>query len=239
VAGLEGGAHDADVAGAVEGVVATAVGHFDELVDDGLALGQLGRVDEVGGAELLGPLLLARVDVNDDDLAGLLGDGTLDDAEADATGAKDGNVATLLTVGGDTGGAVAGGDTAAEQAGAVHGGLGLNGDNRDIGDDSVLAEGGGAHEVQDVLAAGTEARGAIRHQALALGGTDLAAQVGLAGLAELALLALGGVESDDMVTGLHVGDALADGLNDTSTLVSEDDGESTLRVLARQGVGIY
>lgn len=41
-----------------------------------------------------------------------------------------------------------------------------------------------------------------------------------------------------MVTGLHIGDALADGLDDTGTLVSEDDGESTLWVLTRKGVGI-
>jgi hypothetical protein len=40
------------------------------------------------------------------------------------------------------------------------------------------------------------------------------------------------LEGDDMVTGLHVGDALTDGLDDTSTLVSQDDGERTLGVLA-------
>jgi len=41
-----------------------------------------------------------------------------------------------------------------------------------------------------------------------------------------------------MVTRLHVGDALAYRLNDTSTLVSQDDGEGPLGVLARQSVGI-
>lgn len=41
-----------------------------------------------------------------------------------------------------------------------------------------------------------------------------------------------------MVADLDVGDALTNGLDDTSTLVSEDDGESTLGVLARQSVGI-
>ena len=41
-----------------------------------------------------------------------------------------------------------------------------------------------------------------------------------------------------MVARLHICDALTDGLNDTSTLVSEDDGESTLRVLSGQCVGI-
>ena len=41
-----------------------------------------------------------------------------------------------------------------------------------------------------------------------------------------------------MVTGLHVGNTLANGLHNTGTLVSENDGESTLRVLAGQGIGI-
>ena len=41
-----------------------------------------------------------------------------------------------------------------------------------------------------------------------------------------------------MVPGLHVCDTLTNGLDDTSTLVSEDDGEGTLGVLAGQCVGI-
>lgn len=41
-----------------------------------------------------------------------------------------------------------------------------------------------------------------------------------------------------MVPGLDVGDALTYGLDDTGTLVTEDDGKRTLRVLSRQCVGI-
>lgn len=41
-----------------------------------------------------------------------------------------------------------------------------------------------------------------------------------------------------MVTRLDVGDTLTNGLNNTSTLVSEDNGESTLRVLTGESVGI-
>lgn len=238
VASLESSTHDVNVARAVESVVATAVGELDQLVDNRLALGEGGRVDEVGGAELARPLLLAGVNIDNDDLGSAVGDGTLDDAEADAAGAEDGDLAALLDVGGDGGGAVAGGDAAAEQAGAVHGGLRLHGDDRDVGDDGVLAERGGAHEVEDVLAAGAEAGGAVGHHTLALGGADFAAEVGLARLAELALLALGGVESDDVVAGLDVGDALADGLDDTGTLVSENDREGALGILAGEGVGV-
>jgi hypothetical protein len=41
-----------------------------------------------------------------------------------------------------------------------------------------------------------------------------------------------------VIAGLHVCDALADGLDDTSTLVAEDNGEGALGVLAREGVGV-
>lgn len=41
-----------------------------------------------------------------------------------------------------------------------------------------------------------------------------------------------------MVARLHIGDALTNGLDNTSTLVTQDDGESSLWVLAGQSVGI-
>lgn len=41
-----------------------------------------------------------------------------------------------------------------------------------------------------------------------------------------------------MVAGLHVGDTLADRLDNTSAFVSQDDGEGTFGVLAGQCVGI-
>jgi hypothetical protein len=68
----------------------------------------------------------------------------------------------------------------------------LNGDYGDVGDDGVLREGGGAHEVKQILALALESRGTIGHQTLTLSGSDLAAEVGLSGLTELALLAFGG-----------------------------------------------
>lgn len=41
-----------------------------------------------------------------------------------------------------------------------------------------------------------------------------------------------------MVTGLHIRDTLTNRLDNTGTLVSKNDGEGTLGVLARQCVGI-
>jgi hypothetical protein len=50
----------------------------------------------------------------------------------------------------------------------------------------------------------------------------------------------GGVlESDDVVANLYVCDALANGLNDTGTLVTKNNGESTLGVLSGECVGIW
>jgi len=90
--------------------------------------------------------------------------------------------------------------------------------------------------VVDLLALAGEALGAVGHDALALGSTHGAAEVGLAREAELALAALGSVEGDNVVADLDVVDAGADRLDDTSALVAENHGEGTLRVLARKSV---
>jgi hypothetical protein len=128
VAGLESSAHDVDVTSAVKGVVAATVGHLNELLLDGLVL-EVVRVDKVRCAELVCPLLLARVDIDDDDLASLVDYSTLNNRETNAASAEDGNVGALLNVGGDTSSAVAGGDTAAEQASPVHRCVLLDGDD--------------------------------------------------------------------------------------------------------------
>lgn len=46
------------------------------------------------------------------------------------------------------------------------------------------------------------------------------------------------LECNNVVAGLHVRDALTHGLDDTSTLVTQDDGEGTLGVFSGEGVGI-
>src|SRR5437879_11048752 len=67
VAGFEGLPHDGGVAGAVEGVVGTAVGEPDQMLDD---VADLGRVDEMGHAETAAPILLGIVDVDADEPGG-------------------------------------------------------------------------------------------------------------------------------------------------------------------------
>lgn len=86
--------------------------------------------------------------------------------------------------------------------------------------------------MKDILPPCPEPGGPIRHDTFPLGGTDFAAEVGLARLAKLALFALGRVEGHDMVARLDVGDALANGLDDAGALVAEDDGEGALGVFA-------
>lgn len=46
------------------------------------------------------------------------------------------------------------------------------------------------------------------------------------------------LKSNDVITRLHVGDTLTNRLDNTSSFVSQDDGESSLRVLAGQSIGI-
>ena len=190
VAGLERRPHHAHVARAVEGVVAASICHLDQVLLDALAA-KLGRVHEVGRAEFLAPGLLAIVDIHDYNLPGAVLDRALDDGEADAAGAKDCDVGALFYIRGHHCSPIAGGDTAAEQARTVHWRFGSDGYNGNIGDDGILGEGRGAHEVKQLFALVLEPRCSVGHDALALCSSDLAAKVRLAGLAELAFAAFG------------------------------------------------
>jgi len=68
------------------------------------------------------------------------------------------------------------------------------------GDDRVLAERGAAHEVEKRLSLAGKAGRAVGHHSLALGVPDLAAQIRLGRLAELALAALRNVQRNHVVT---------------------------------------
>ena len=191
VARLKRGTHHANISSAVESIVTSAISHLNQVFLNRL-VAQLSRVHEIRGTELARPRLLAIVHVHNDDSACLVLHAALDDGETDTPGSEDGYVRALLDLGRNDCRAVASGDTAAEQAGAVHGGRLWDGHDRDIRDNGVLRERGCAHEVEEVFSAGAEAGGAVRHDAATLGCADLAAEIGLARLAELAFLALWG-----------------------------------------------
>lgn len=106
--GFQGLSHDLDISCSVKGEVATAVRHLDQLVDNGLSLGQLLGVNKVGyavsvryfrgttcrltGSELQGGLLLAIVHVDSDDFGALLGPSSLKNGETDASDTENGDV---------------------------------------------------------------------------------------------------------------------------------------------------
>lgn len=92
--------------------------------------------------------------------------------------------------------------------------------------------------MQQVLSLASEPGRSIRHHTTPLCGANLSTQVGLAGLAELTLPALGGVEGHHMIADFDIGYSLADGLDDSGTFVAEDNGEGTFGVLAGEGVRI-
>jgi len=153
-------------------------------------LPKLRRVDKIRSAEFLSPRLLSVVDIHHYDLPSTVLDRTLYDTQPHAASPKDRDGGAFFYIGGYHGRAVAGCDAAAEEAGPVHGRFVGDGDDGDVGYDSVLREGAGAHEVQEVFAAGFKPGGAVWHDSLALGGTDLAAEVRLARFAEFTFAAL-------------------------------------------------
>jgi len=237
VASLQGSAHDTNVTCAVESVVQTTVSDLDEVVLNGLS--DLGWVDEFGRAELLCPLLLAIVDIHHDDALSTVLDRTLDHRESNTPGAEYSDAGALLYVRGDNGSTIPSGDTASKQTSPVHGGVLSNSNDRDIGGNGVLRESRASHKVEQILSLTLEPRGSIGHHTASLGSTDLSAKVCFSRLAELALLALGGVEGDNVVADFDVVYVLANGLDDSGPLVSEDNGKGAFGVLAGEGVCIY
>jgi hypothetical protein len=191
-------------------------------------------------AEALAPLLLAVVDVDADDHVGAREPQSLDDVEADAAQPEHHAFGARLHLGGVEDGADAGGDAAADVADLVEGRVLADLGHRDLGQHREVRERRGAHVVEQLLAVEREARGAVRHQALALGGADGGAQIGLAREARRTLPAFRRVERDDVVALLHAGHARPDVDDDAGALMAEDGGEQPFGVGAgeRELVGV-
>ena len=75
VACLQCCAHDMDITCRVECKVESAIGDFNKMILDSLALAQLCRIDKVGSSKLSGPRLLVWVRINGDDSSGFEGRG--------------------------------------------------------------------------------------------------------------------------------------------------------------------
>ncbi len=212
VAALQGSPHQLNVADALEGVINAAVGHLHDHVLNGLLM--FLRVEEVSSAQFPCDVELGRVEINGDDARGLCHPCTNDRRQTDATQTENGHARAFLHLGGIQHGANSGSDAAAQQADLVQRRILGNPGQGNFWQHGVLGEGRAAHVVVDRLALIGKAAGAVRHQAFALGGAHGLAEVGLAGCAEFALAAFGGVQRDDVVTDLQRFDAFAYRLDD-------------------------
>ena len=83
-----------------------------------------------------------------------------------------------------------------------------------------------------------KARGAIWHQAFALGFANGDTEVGFAGTTELTLAALCGVKRNHMVARFNSGHALTDFNHDASPFVTENHREYTFWIIAREGKSV-
>ena len=193
----------------------------------------LGRVDEIGHAEMRGHRNFGRVEINADDLVGTCKAQALHDIETDTAQAEHDGAAADFDFGGVDNSADAGGYTAADVTDFVKRRVFAHFGQGDFRQDGVVGEGRAAHVMQDRRAVQHgKARGAVGHQALALGAADRLAKVGFRVEAVITLPAFGGVKRDYVVARLQAGDAGADlqnmvGLVDTGG-----------RHDAAQGVGI-
>jgi hypothetical protein len=237
MAAFERLAHHVGIAGAVEAVVGAAVGEVEDRLHH-LVVADFLRIDEVGHAESLGHRALGRVDVDADDAVGADQFGALDDVESDAAEPEHDDVRAGLDAGGPDHRADAGGDAAADVADLVERSVLSDLRHGDLGHHREVGEGRAAHIMVDRLVPEAEARRSVGHQALALGGANRRAEVGLLRQARFTLAAFGGVERDDVVADLHRGDSGPDLADDPGAFMAEDRRKDSLRILALQRVGV-
>src|SRR5262245_53400703 len=244
MAGFERLTHDGDVAGAVEGIVGAAdlVGaalrHVDEMRHQIAA--DLLRIDEVGHAEALAPLLLGVVDIDADDHVRAGEPQSLDDIETDAAEPEHDAPRAGFHLGGIEDGTDAGGDAAADVADLVERSVLANLGDRDLRQHGEIRECGRAHVMVQLLAVEREARGAVGHDALTLRRADGGAQIGLARQTRRALPAFRRIERNDVVALLHAGHTRPHIDHDAGALVAEDGREQSFRIGAgeRELVGV-
>src|SRR6516164_7335259 len=236
MAALERLAHHGGITGAVEGEIGAAVGERHQMLDEVAA--DLLWIDEMGHAEATAPFLLRIIDVDPDDL--VRGDhlGALDDIQTDPAEPKDHDIRTRRHLGGVDDGTDARRYAAANVTARVEGRVFADLRDRDLGQHREVRERRAAHIVVDGLSPIAEARGSVGHHALALGGADRGAKIGLLAQAAFALAAFGRVERDDMIARLHRVHARADLADDPGAFVAENGREDSLAVEAVERIGI-
>mmetsp|Transcript_40956 Transcript_40956/g.97250 ORF Transcript_40956/g.97250 Transcript_40956/m.97250 type:complete len:420 (+) Transcript_40956:624-1883(+) len=235
---LQSGPHHLSVASAVEAVVHAPCRHSHNVVLD-RPFNRRG-VDAVSGTHGPGRGELVRVEVDGDDAPRAAQLGGLDDREPDSAAAKDSDRGSVLDLAGVPHGPPPRRDSAPEQAHLLERRRLVDLGAGDSSEDSVLGEGRAAHKVVDRFAVEREARGSVRHHALALGPADLGAEVGLGAAAEDAFcfVALGCVARNDVVAWLQVIHALPHALYNRAGLMPENARELPLGVRSLPGVHV-
>lgn len=238
VRALESSSHDASVSRGVEGIVYAPGGERHDVALDGGALRQLERVDAVGGTQGAGYVELLCIDVDGEDTSAAAGLASLDDGESHCTEAENSCTGARLHIASVPRGAESSGDAAAEQTHSLERSIVADLGTGDLGDNSILAESGGSHEMIHNLVSDGEARGAIRHHTLTLCATDFRAQVSLGASAEDAVTALRSIARNNLIAWLHTGDALTYRLYDTTSLVTQDAWKLSFRVATTECIQI-
>src|SRR3990167_194195 len=145
-------------------------------------------------AESAAPFFLGVVDVDADDHVRPRYPRALQHVEADAAKSEHDDILAGPHLRRVDHGADAGGDAAADIAGLVERRVLADFRDRDLRQYGKVREGRTAHIVVDRLALVGEARGAVRHQTLALRGANGRTQIGLARQTAFALAAFRRVE---------------------------------------------
>ena len=178
--------------------------------------------------------MTAPIPVDADDLVGSGHARALDDIEADTAESKHHHIGARLDLGGVDDRADAGGDAAADVADLVERRVLADFRDRDLRQHGVIRKGRCAHVVVDGFAAERKTRGAVGHQALALGSADRGAEIGLARKAGRALPAFRRVQRNNVIAFFHTGDAATDIDNHARALMAEDRRKQPFGVSARQ-----
>ena len=181
----------------------------------------LGRIDGVSGAELFRELELGGKLVDRDDHAGACDSRALDDREANAAGAEDGDGRAGRHFGGVERGADAGHHAASDERGAIERHVVANFHQRVFMQQHFFGVARQVGKLIDHLAVLREARLVAGS---ALGGGLVRAQIRMTRHAVLAVAAKYRQAGDYVIAGLEVGNLRADFFDDAGGLVAEHGG---------------
>src|SRR5690606_28341205 len=229
MAGLQRLAHQVHIADTFKGVIGAAFGQAHQIRND-IAL-DFFRIDKMRHAEFSSQLFTSRVDVYTDDHIGAGHARTLHDVQADAAQAKHNHFIAGLDFGCVDYRADAGRYAAADIADLFERRILPDFGKCNFRHHRVIGKRRRAHIVKHILAVQFEPTGAVRHQALALGFTNGAAQIGLARQTENAIAALWRIKRDHVITGLERGYAGTYLHDDTGAFMPQNGRKNAFRVI--------